>query len=250
MFSLKRIPLVPGVLGFFGLLIVVNLMLQTFFSYQLLGIFRQWFSMVVRLVWNGPITRGGSFEDMTAIYERLQKKMALPGEAAAFVNRLHVLVVHYYDAPKGMTDSTKAPAKMTPVTLDLKDIGDTGYLILYDAPTLWRVRNANGKRARLGFDSEAPMDISPNPDGVVAGLRVTPLTGGAFLLPPDMRRGKYSFCRRMSLWQRIFDYPEGGVRVWDAQMPIAGGTLHLRQSGPKSDSAGISLIGSLRSYCQ
>ena len=247
---LKRIPLFQGVLGFFGLMIVLNLILQTFFSYQILGIFQQWFSMVVRMVWNGPIAKGGRFEDMTAIYKRLQEKMALPGEAAAFVKRLHVLMVHYYDAPRGMTDSTRTPAKMSPVTLDLKKIGDAGYLIFYDAPTLWRVRNANGKRARLGFDSEAPMDIRPNPDGVVAGLRVTPITGRFFWTLPDATRNRRVFCHRMRLWLETFGYPEGRVRLWDVQMPIAGGTLHLRRNGPTSDSGGISARSTLRLLCR
>ncbi len=250
---LRRIPLWQGVLGFFGLLVAVNLILQTFFSYQMLSIFRQWFSMVVRLVWNGPVTQGGSFEDMTEIYERLQERMALPGEAGAYVKRLHVLLVHYYDAPRGMTDNAKASAEMTPVTLNLRDIGDAGYVITYDAPTLWRVRNAKGKRARLGFDSKMPMDISPNPQGIVAGLRVAPITGGYSLysligFAPNDRNRK--LCRSLRLWRDAFGYPRGRVDVWDAQMPIAGGILHLRRNGPKSDSAGIAHKGSMRLLCR
>ncbi len=250
MLTAGRNLLVQGVLGALAFLFVTSLILQTFFSFQLLGIARQWFSMVVRLVWNGPVAQGGSFEDMTEIYDRLQKKMALPGEAAAYVKRLHVLLVNYYDAPRGMTNAAGISTKMTPVSLDLRAVGDAGYLIFYNAPTLWRVRNANGKRARLGFESGSPMDISPNPDGVVAGLRVSPITGRPFWFDFESDGARHAFCIKLRIWRNIFGAPMGRVQVWHAQMPVRGGTLFLRRNGPKSDSAGIVRRGPLRLICR
>lgn len=249
MLQLGRNPVLMGILGLVGLLFVINLVAQTLFSYQLTDITRQWFSMVVRIFWNGPVAQGGSFRDMTEIYERLQSKMALPGEPAANVRRLHVLVVNFYDAPAGMTHGRKIPAKMSQVSLDLGAIGDAGYVIFYNAPTMWRVRRAGGKRARLGFDSRAPMDVSPNPDGIIAGLRVAPLTGRSVWGMISFRYRRDPLCYSMRRWLRIFDKSPWSVKVWDAQMPLAGGTLQLLRNGPKSDTAGISRRGSLRMLC-
>lgn len=156
------------------------------------------------------VVSGDDAVALKRLYLRLEKMTA----TAADARRAKALHIIFYSS------GASAEQKEERIALDLSAIGTSAALFIVDRPAHWQIANAQGERAKLGFEGPFAFDLVGAPDGLLAGFRIGAFGAGKTASPRDFtefhadKSRQRLVCKALDRWQRYFGVAKGDLYVW------------------------------------
>ena len=218
------------------------------------------FVPTVRTLMPGQSPVSDNRETQANQLKRLRSLTARPEMIAGTASRLSILAIAF-DGAKPEPTQPGSPVKGHAVdpdgyrrlTLDLSGLPNDAVVLIADQAVRWVVSGVGGSWGRIGFEGQAPFDVSGGRPNMLAGFRIgafgtraTARAADPGSFDPNARR---EWCASVRLWAEQFAVPMGQVEFGVVMNPTA---IRARNGNVASDGAwGIVRGGSgILAFCK
>ena len=183
-----------------------------------------------------PSALGRNKVHVERAHAALSRKFALPSEAARANTALHIVLLSVVTDIDG--------AAFAKLRLDVTRLSKTAVLVIAETPLEVQIIGASvDQRAKIAFESRAPVMAAAMPQGLLAGLRIQGFDVHDAIGPDVLDANRSTFCAAIAGWQAMFRQRPADVDIW--RIAVADGAVITMTEGAVERASPVGTLGSL-----